>query len=570
MRLEKFGIQNFRSIIHAEHLELSNYSVLIGPNNEGKSNILKGLSLGLKLLSIPRNSRLLHRQLVLRPNFGAYDDDRYSWERDFPISLQNDPKKRKSTFSFYFVLTDLERKEFAKEVGSSIDGTLHIELSLDKIKSEFSVRKKGLGHKSLSNKRTLIEQFIQKRLFFTDIPAIRTPESTINSVANIISRELSILSSEDSEYSELIKKIKEKQMPIINKIKDNSFTYLKQYLPHIKSLDINYINRYMFDTISDLDITIDDGTKTSLFYKGDGIQNLACIAFIQQAVELKKQSKEMILAIEEPEVHLHSGAIHQLTKTLKELSKTQQVIITTHSPILINRDNISSNIIVKKQKALPAKDISDIRTILGIQIPDNLSSAKLVLLVEGDIDREIIKTILKSSSTKLTDALKNGYMAIESLDSVKNLEFRIKVYRDILVPKLFILLDGDSPAKAEISKLQNKSVLSTKEYSVLTSATKKQIELEDIYDPKIYLDQLNSKYGVVINLDEFNSVDKKWSEKMKLFFEKNGKVWTDSTKSELKHFIKDLVLIDINKGILKEHMQFMANLVAQFEENLYE
>ncbi|MBU2624364.1 MAG: AAA family ATPase [candidate division Zixibacteria bacterium] len=51
MRLKEFSAQNYRSITTAYNLPLSEYTVLVGPNNEGKSNILRALGLGLKLLS---------------------------------------------------------------------------------------------------------------------------------------------------------------------------------------------------------------------------------------------------------------------------------------------------------------------------------------------------------------------------------------------------------------------------------------------------------------------------------------------------------------------------------------
>lgn len=40
MRLVSFSVRRFRSITEAYKLPLGDYSVLVGPNNEGKSNIL--------------------------------------------------------------------------------------------------------------------------------------------------------------------------------------------------------------------------------------------------------------------------------------------------------------------------------------------------------------------------------------------------------------------------------------------------------------------------------------------------------------------------------------------------
>lgn len=52
MRLVSFALSNFRSITRTERLSLDSFTVLVGPNNEGKSNILLGLVSGMKLLSL--------------------------------------------------------------------------------------------------------------------------------------------------------------------------------------------------------------------------------------------------------------------------------------------------------------------------------------------------------------------------------------------------------------------------------------------------------------------------------------------------------------------------------------
>ena len=80
----------------------------------------------------------------------------------------------------------------------------------------------------------------------------------------------------------------------------------------------------------------------------------------------------MILAIEEPESHLHPSAIHQLRAVLADIASKHQVIMTTHCPLFVDRTSIKSNIIVHKNKAVPAKDVKEIRDILGVRASNNL------------------------------------------------------------------------------------------------------------------------------------------------------------------------------------------------------
>lgn len=53
MKLVSFSLQKYRSIQKAEKISLGSMTILVGPNNEGKSNILRGLVSGVALLSQP-------------------------------------------------------------------------------------------------------------------------------------------------------------------------------------------------------------------------------------------------------------------------------------------------------------------------------------------------------------------------------------------------------------------------------------------------------------------------------------------------------------------------------------
>jgi AAA ATPase-like protein len=67
MLLTQLSIQRYRSIIKTEKLALKQLTVLVGPNNEGKSNILQALVAGMQLNGIPRFSphALRHRRISL-------------------------------------------------------------------------------------------------------------------------------------------------------------------------------------------------------------------------------------------------------------------------------------------------------------------------------------------------------------------------------------------------------------------------------------------------------------------------------------------------------------------------
>ncbi len=66
----------------------------------------------------------------------------------------------------------------------------------------------------------------------------------------------------------------------------------------------------------------------------------------------KQSEKQLIVLIDEPELHLHPNLQEKFVKVLLEFSKNAQIIITSHSPLLIKQlscnDKIQVNILNKK------------------------------------------------------------------------------------------------------------------------------------------------------------------------------------------------------------------------------
>ena len=94
MRLVSFSVTNYRSLTTAHKLPLSNATILLGQNNEGKSNLLAALAAAMTVVSQLAQRRLVQGRLRIpyRPT------DFYVWERDFPISLQETQPQGESIF----------------------------------------------------------------------------------------------------------------------------------------------------------------------------------------------------------------------------------------------------------------------------------------------------------------------------------------------------------------------------------------------------------------------------------------------------------------------------------------
>ena len=81
MEIVSFSVRNFRSITDARKINFKNYTVLIGKNNEGKSNVLKAFSVCMNIINQPIEAKMILKRPRRYFRSGFYD-----WERDFPIT----------------------------------------------------------------------------------------------------------------------------------------------------------------------------------------------------------------------------------------------------------------------------------------------------------------------------------------------------------------------------------------------------------------------------------------------------------------------------------------------------
>ena len=140
-------------------MNIGQLTVLVGPNNEGKSNLLNALVVAMEVLT---SGRLLRSGRIAR--FYASSSASYKWKRDFPMQLQSSNPDGESVFELEFLLDEQEVGQFKMETGSSLNHTLPIRVAVGQLASKVTVRKKGRGGKALSAKQVRIAQFVSSRL----------------------------------------------------------------------------------------------------------------------------------------------------------------------------------------------------------------------------------------------------------------------------------------------------------------------------------------------------------------------------------------------------------------------
>lgn len=535
MRLVSFSVEKYRSILEAKRLDVSENTVLLGPNNEGKSNLVRGLVLGMQAIT-GGNMILSDGRVVLRALSRLRGH--YSWNRDFPIQLREKNSDGETVVGLDFDMEKDETEELRRLANWKFGTKLSFEarFGFSSARVPFFSPDMKAGTAGLTDHADRMASFLLNKVTVEYIPAIRTADSAEAVVQSLLDRELSSLEN-NGEYIAALKTISDLQKPFLENLSNSVKQTMKEFLPAIEDVQFRIEDERRSRALrGSTSVVVHDGSPTELKYKGDGVQSLAALALMRHASEQAAGGRKFVLVIEEPESHLHPEAMHSLKVVLNELRNRHQLILTTHSPLFVDRERVSSNIIVQNTVARVANDLAEVRRTLGVRASDNLQLAEVVLLVEGDEDKIALDAILRWRSPKVAKCFQSGKLAIETLNGGSNLAYKAGMLRDTLLCTCYAFLDWDAAGRSAADKAIQQNVLSLGDITYTrTLDLKGESEIEDLYDPGMYREFFLNNYGVdVIAKRKGANLTKKWSERMKVLFGAAGKPWDDAAKALVK------------------------------------
>ena len=555
MKLSDFSVVNYRSITTARKIKTNNMTVLVGKNNEGKSNILRALTLAMDIMKIySKDPRSL--QIAVRP----YLKNHYSWEKDYPISLQEKNPNGWSSIDLNFELDEQDILAIRSMTGIRLSGCIPVRVSTNGAAAKIDIPKRGTAaFADADNKKKIIE-YVCFKIDFNFIPAVRTEYDALRVVDSLIEKSLETLDT-NPDYINAMNKIEELQQGILDGISNQIIEPLQEFLPTVRNVQIHIQNeRRRIAMRRNTEIIIDDGTPTPIQQKGDGIKSLTALAILNIPARVDRVS---VVAIEEPESHLHPESARQLYDTIMSLSQTHQIVLTTHSPLFVNRTNLKENIIVNDGKATPVKKIKEIRDVLGIHISDNLTNAEHALIVEGEDDKIALEKLLQSMSTKIKRAIQNGTFIIDYIGGAGNLPYKLSFYRNLQC-KYHVLLDNDDAGRHAGSEAERQGLLDVRNVTYAICNGSPNAEIEDCYNKAVYENAILNEFGVNINVAEFRG-NKKWSDRIAGCFLSQGKLWNDAMEKRVKLVVANEISEEVDT-VLNEHKRSsMDALVTSLE-----
>lgn len=413
MRIAKLSITGFRSIESLD-LELGQLCALVGPNNAGKSNILLAL---YRVLGYDwaRVSRFDH----------AADHYRHDPGRAVEIMVTLDPpypyRKAESlqaavVHALAFTLTvykgkaregepRLEQaclgedgKVVAVHAGQKPDGSRRYErlhkipteiqhaLSLIHIRADRRLSDQ-LPSARYSVLRTLLEDI--DRDFHDPANMVDVPRADQESVSmarserwgQLMTAAMALLRSDAFRALE----------------DDINRSALRQvgFNPETDDLSLAFGPPLAIDFYHALELQLTEaGVTVNASTLGQGFQNAVFMAILEAYAKRKKRGA--VFLIEEPEISLHPQAQRALYATLKEISKTNQVIYTTHSPQFVGIADFGNIRLVERtggkttvrRSTLVRTDELDEKLRKEID-PERseLFFARRILIVEGDTEK---------------------------------------------------------------------------------------------------------------------------------------------------------------------------------------
>jgi predicted ATP-dependent endonuclease of OLD family len=202
--------------------------------------------------------------------------------------------------------------------------------------------------------------------------------------------------------------------------------------------------------------------------RGAGVQNSFILALFRTYA--KYETPNFILAIEEPENSLHPRAQREMRWAMQDLSRTSQVICTTHSPVFLDLGRLEDNVVLRRKSdgatepsyfsLQGVEEINELRELIGIKVSDALLSGggNCTLIVEGDTELYAYPHLFACLDMNPRSL---GVSIISAGGSdVKKMVMHAKILKAYNLPCIIVLDKGKEAEAAEIERRKLSNVKS--------------------------------------------------------------------------------------------------------------
>jgi len=418
--IEKIIIENFRSIKRQE-IKLDPINAFVGPNNAGKSNIMKALNLVLG---------------DTYPSVRSFEEkDFYNYDKpnhikievrfDSPLTCNPD------VYGFRLTFDGAQCEYLAIDDNGDVviySSGREVRVS-NEMKEEVALMYLGLERQASYQIKATQWTLYGKLL--------RHIEKQIDNL-----KKQNFKSSIENSYNSAIH-------PYLQQMEDILKTHVKKQT----GLDLHLRLSIMdpIETIKNLRPYLQEDSSSKEFDAEDmgyGTQSALAIAIARAYAEIIRQP--LVMAIEEPELYLHPHGCRHFYKLLKELSENKiQIIYTTHERSFVDISNFQSIHLVRKEsgetkvysgidKTVSSDDAIKMASKFDERINEVFFANHVILVGEGTPDKIACQLALEKLGLEID---KEGISIIECGGN-QNIKPICGVLKHFKIP-VYVLTDED-------------------------------------------------------------------------------------------------------------------------------
>lgn len=354
--LTEIRIENFRSLVDV-WLPLREHTVLIGANNSGKTSLLDAIS----LVFLDRTDRFSVEDVFLR-----YDESQTPRERAIRVDLRIEPHAS-GEFS------DEVRGVFgsAIQLGTENDKdfiAIRAEFLWDRVRGDYMrsryflqgwARNKADAEKvkAMSQPRPRGDHLELFLFYFLD--ASRDISKQLHSRRSFWGKMAEDLQLDDKAHKKIEKKLQDinalvrQESPVLEHIKNRLDELYRTVTSEKHGVEIMPLPKHLRDLVGGMDILFKTKGSPSfpISRHGMGTRSMAALlvfhAFIEWQLRRSKKLQPLpIVALEEPEAHLHPHAQRALFDQIANIKG--QKLVSTHSPHVVSHAQLYDFVLFRK------------------------------------------------------------------------------------------------------------------------------------------------------------------------------------------------------------------------------
>ncbi len=558
MYISKLQIQNYRNFSSLE-LDLHPFTLIIGENNVGKTNLLNAIGL------------IFSQEItIFKKRFLEIDDFNYDVIRSFKEKVADTSISNLNEIELPIVKIEAFLQDFTDEQAAIVaDWCINRELTEAKIVYEFSPQVSFKKYEWIQKQRertnldwqsvdfpidayeytiyggddtsNRCDMYFLRMLKMEFLDALRDAKKEL--VANSDSRllykilnrkELSNYNKIKEILSSLKKELKEDNQNLKDIRKD-----VNELLDKVSLADVNTLNEIDFDFTSPE--TSEILKKLSLTYgsnpisverNGLGRNNLLYISLLlSQIIEEDKIKAEQkirdftafrFIAIEEPEAHLHPNLQNHLAENIEGIGKDKkhlQLILTSHSSHITSKLSLANTLVLFREgnnikshyilngldKEQDKESINYLVKYLDATKSTMFFSRKLIL-IEGIAEQLLMPKFFEKVTGR---TLEKENCTIVNVNGVA-FEHFLKVIKNGFFVKCVVFTDSDITKKTK-----NRAPALKRAYSGLSSFIDVQITSKETFE-KDLIESNKSGTGKNTLLDILEKTKKKLSNRKKV------------------------------------------------------